>query len=578
MSSPERDRGVAAEERRRPASPSASPGRGVGSGETTAEEARWARFVRDFVDGVFQRNPDVAVEAGRHEFDGRLPEWSDEALREQTAWLRGIRRDGEAFDAGRLPESARFEREYLLAEVDRRLYWLEDAAWPYRNPAFYADSLDPHVYVTRAYAPPVERLRAYTAYAREVPRAARQIRANLESPLPRTYARHGRESFAGLAAFFEEEAWEAFHEVGEPRLREDFAAANREAGLALRELARWFAEEEERADGAPALGASAFARMLRATERVEISPEALERIGEEELERNREELREACSRFRPGGDFRECIAAARGRKPPGGVLEGARKELGRLERFVVERELVTVPEHAGVTVEASPPYLRWNSAYIRIPGPYDRHLPAAFYLTPPDPSWTPEEREGYVPGRADLLFASVHEVWPGHFLQFLHSNRAPSLLGRVFVGYGYAEGWAHYAEEMAWEAGLGEGDPEAHLGKVMNALVRTARFLVAVRLHAGAIDVAEAERLFREEALLDAAGARQQAARGTFDPAYLNYTLGRLMIQKLRGEWLSAAGDQGSWRAFHDRFLSFGGPPIPLVRRALLGAGAGAPL
>lgn len=578
MSSPESARDVAARARGHPGSPLAPPVEGVAPGERAAEEARWARFVREFMEGFFQRNPDVAVEAGRHEFDGRLPEWSDEALREHAGWLRGIRREAEAFEAARLPESARFEWEYLVAEVDRRLYWLEGAAWPYRNPAFYADSLDPHVYVTRAYAPPVERLRAFTAYAREVPRAAGQIRANLESPMPRTYARLGRETFGGLAAFFEGEVWEAFREVREPRLREAFETANREAARALRELARWFAGEEERGDGMGALGAAAFARMLRDTERVEVSPEALERIGEEELARNLEELREACAGFRPGGDLRECVAAARARKPPGGVLEGAREQLRRLERFVVERELVTVPEHPGVRVEASPPYMRWNSAYIRIPGPYDRHLPAAFYLTPPDPSWTSEEREGYVPGRADLLFASVHEVWPGHFLQFLHSNRAASLLGRVLVGYGYAEGWAHYAEEMAWEAGLGEGDPEAHVGKLMNALVRTARFLAAVRLHAGALEVEEAERLFREEALLDPAGARQQAARGTFDPAYLNYTLGKLMIRKLRGEWLSAAGSRGDWRGFHDRFLSFGGPPIPLVRRALLGPDAGPPL
>jgi uncharacterized protein (DUF885 family) len=233
--------------------------------------------------------------------------------------------------------------------------------------------------------------------------------------------------------------------------------------------------------------------------------------------------------------------------------------------------VVSIPGTEEARVEEAPPYKRWNLAYIEIPGPFETALPSIYYIAPPDPTWSEEDRRAYLPGEADLLFTSVHEVWPGHFLQFLHSNRAPRAFGRVFVGYAFAEGWAHYAEEMMWEAGLGAGDPRVHVGELVNALLRDVRFVSAIGLHTGGMTVAESESLFREKALQDPGNARQQAARGTFDPAYLNYTLGKLMIAKLREDWTAARGGRGAWRAFHDELLSYGGPPLPLVRRAMLG-------
>jgi uncharacterized protein (DUF885 family) len=201
-----------------------------------------------------------------------------------------------------------------------------------------------------------------------------------------------------------------------------------------------------------------------------------------------------------------------------------------------------------------------------------------YYIAPPNPEWSAEERQAYLPGVTDLLFVSVHEVWPGHFLQYLHANRSSSKFGQVFVGYAFAEGWAHYAEELMWEAGLHEGDSETHIGMLLNALLRDARYLSAIGLHTGGMTVEESERMFREKAFQDPGNARQQAVRGTFDPAYLNYTLGKLIIRKLREEWTSRRGGPDAWFDFHNKFLSYGGPPIPLVRAQMLGPQAGPPL
>jgi hypothetical protein len=311
--------------------------------------------------------------------------------------------------------------------------------------------------------------------------------------------------------------------------------------------------------------------MLRMTEGVDLPLETLEAEGKADLERNLGALREACSKFAPNQPISGCIDRVNARKPADGPVRAAQAQLDTLGRFLREKDLVSVPGTEQALVRESPPYQRFNSAYIDIPGPYEKGLPSIYYIAPPDPSWSAKERAAYVPGTADLLFTSVHEVWPGHFLNFLHSNRAKSRFGQVFVGYAFAEGWAHYTEEMMWEAGLGNGDPEVHIGQLSNALLRNVRYLSAIGLHTKGMTVEQSERMFREQAYQDPGNARQQAARGTYDPAYLNYTMGKLMIRKLRDEWTGKRGGRQAWKQFHDTFLSYGGPPIPLVRKAMVG-------
>jgi hypothetical protein len=543
-----------------------------------SDAARWDAFVTDYLEAYFAAHPDVAVQAGRHEFDGRLPDWSAAGLRKEAERLREWKARGLAFDPAALDAGSALERRYLLARIDQDLFWLEEARWPHRNPYFYADALDPNVYVAREYAPPEARMRAFAAYAREVPGALQQIRANLSRPLPRTFIDIGRTTFGGLASYYEKDVPAAFAAVRDPGLLAEFRAANEAAAKAARETDRWLEAQRPAATDGFSLGPDLFSRMLLQTERVGLDLDHLEEAGRRDMERNLAALDEACAAFAPGRTVPQCIARVQARKPPEGPVAGARRQLAGLKRFIEEKGIVSIPGPEEARVAEAPPYKRWNFAYIDIPGPYETGLPSTYYIAPPDPAWTPRDREAYIAGEAALLFVSVHEVWPGHFLQFLHANRARSKFGQVFVGYAFAEGWAHYAEEMMWEAGLGDGDPATRVGMLLNALLRDARYLSAIGLHARGMTVAESEALFRDRAHQDAGTARQQAARGTFDPAYLNYTLGKLMIRRLREEWTEPRGDRQAWRAFHDQFLSHGGPPIPLVREAMLGPGAGPPL
>jgi hypothetical protein len=539
--------------------------------------ADWNKYVAGYLDSYFSAHPDVAVGAGRHEFDGKLPDFSKDANDREILRLHSEHDRAKALDKG-LDTRQRFERDYLLAAIDSDLFWLETAQWPYRDPYFYSNAVDPAVYLTRPYAPLDRRMRAFVDYERALPVALRQIQANLRTPMPRTYVDLGRLTFGGLAQYFEHDVPGIFASVADPQLQNNFTAANTEAVRVLKSLDAWFESQRATANDDFVLGADLFQKMLHATERVDMPLDQLQALGKRDLDRNLAALKDACAQFAPGRTLKECVAKEAADKPKGKPVEAAREQLTQLRAFVADHNLVSIPGTEQAMVDEAPPYTRWNFAYINIPGPYEKGLPSVYYISPPDPKWPAAEQKAYLPGKATLLFTSAHEVMPGHFLQFLHANRSPSKFGQVFVGYAYAEGWAHYVEEMMWDAGLGANDPETHVGQLMEALLRNVRFMSAIGLHTGKTTVAESQKMFLESAFADAGNANQQAARGTFDPAYLNYTMGKLMIRKLRDDWTATRGGRTAWHDFHDRFLQFGGPPIPLVRATMLGPSAGPPL
>jgi uncharacterized protein (DUF885 family) len=342
----------------------------------------------------------------------------------------------------------------------------------------------------------------------------------------------------------------------------------------MTDLANWLQSQRATATGDFRLGAERFAQMLHDTEMVDTPLDQLERIGREDLARNQTAIREACAQFAPGATIPQCMARMGAHKPEGGAVPGARAQLAGLRQFIVDHNLVSIPGTEQAQVNEAPPFARQNFAYIDIPGPYETNLPSVYYIAPPDPSWPADVQRDFVPGQAELLFVSAHEVWPGHFLNFLHANRSTNQFGRVFVGYAYAEGWAHYTEEMMWDAGLGDGSAEIHVGQLSNALRRDCRFLSAILMHTGRMTQDESRQMFVNECYQDEGNARQQAARGTYDPAYLNYTMGKLLIRRLREDWTASHGGREGWHDFHDQFLSYGGPPIPLVRQQRMGGEA----
>jgi len=533
---------------------------------TADTKPTWEEYAATVIAQYYERNPETAVDAGLHEYDGQMSDYSLAALDEYARWLDDVVATAESYSD--LEGLEAFERDYLLTEMRGSLFWLRESDFPTKNPLFYRASVS--VYVDREYAPLDQRIVAYTQYISQLPEMLETMKTNLEPPLPAPYLKISHGVLSGFADYLENTVPGLFASVENEQLQRQFSAANDDAAEAVKQAAAWIDELKATATNDYALGEERFLEMLSATQGVDISLADLKAAGELDLQRNLNALHESCAEFAPGASTQDCVLQVQNRKPPEGAVAGATRQLPALRKFLEDNDIVSIPGTEDALVAESPPHRRFNAAYINIPGPFETGLPSVYYIAPPDPEWSEEDQLAYVKGEADLLAISVHEVWPGHFLQYLHSNRTENNIGRHFGTYSFSEGWAHYSEQMMVDAGLGAGDPEVRIGQLLNALLRNVRYICAIGLHAEGMTVEESQAMFEEKAFQDFGNATQQAYRGTYDPGYLNYTLGKLMINKLREDWTTGRGGDEAWGRFHDQFLSYGVPPIPLVREQML--------
>ena len=545
-----------------------------GAGEPPQVQARqqqedWATFAAAFVDEYYRRNPESAVYAGLHAYDGQARDYSAEGQADYLQWLDAMLAATGDYPDDTLTGAERFERDYLASRLRSERFFIVDADYPGKNPLYYINAISASVYVTREYAPIETRRAAYTRYLSTVPGLLAAMRATIRPPIARPHAETALGILDGLKTYLGDTV---------PALLgrgagDDEAAALRaatESAIASIEASReWLAGAT--VDDNFALGEARFLKMLADAEGLDIDLAALKAAGEKDLERNLAALGEACAQLAPSLSVADCIAEVSADKPMGGAVAGARRQLPELRRFVESERLVSIPGDEEALVDEAPPHRRFNFAYIEIPGQYETGLPSVYYIAPPDPAWPEEMQTAYIPDENDLLFTSIHEVWPGHFLQYLHKNRTESLIGRTFSAYSFSEGWAHYVEEMMLEAGIRDRAPAVRIGQLLNALLRNVRYLSAIGLHAEGMTVEESKQMFLDKAFQDEGNASQQANRGTRDPGYLNYTLGKLMIRKLREDYTRDRGGRDAWLEFHDRLLAYGSPPVPLLRRELLG-------
>ena len=298
--------------------------------DTPPPASDWDTFRDGFMNTEFDLFPDLAVYVGRHEFDGKLPDWSAAGLSRTTASLHSMRDAATAFADAALDAPRRFERDYIVGVLDQQLFWIERADAPHTNPDFYVSgnpagpALSPDVYVTRPYAPIANRLRAYITWAKAVPGAVAQIQANLHPPLKRPFIDVGRLRFGGLAAYLRDDIPAAFADAKEPALQAEFREANAAAANAFSDFDAWLESQRKTQTDTFALGADRFAEMLRQTERVDVPLERLTQLGRDDMSRNVAALREACGRFAPGAALPQCVERMGMHKPKGSVVaEGA---------------------------------------------------------------------------------------------------------------------------------------------------------------------------------------------------------------------------------------------------------------
>lgn len=559
---------------------SSTPPRSAATTPTTRSADReLAAAIDTFMTGHLAFRPSFAISLGRHDHDGRVPDRSREAITAEVARLHAARKTFTAIDEQKLAPRARVERAIVLAEIAKELFELETRRRPYRDPFFYLFNFSLNPYIARDYAPAATRAAAMLRACEAAPAYYKQASENLEPKLPRAWLQIGMMISGGTVAFLGGDAKRAFATLPDPALRERLGTC---LDALAKEVGAFRAALEARMPQGTddfRLGGDALVEMLRETEGLDVDLPTLERIARADLERNRVALVAAAAQIDPKRDVAAVVAEVSADKPePDQVIAEATAQLGTLRQMIVDKQIVSLPRPDQVEVRASPAFMRSNFAAFSGAGPFERTpLPSYYYISPPDPSWPVEQQRAYVMSRPDLLFTSAHEVYPGHFVQGMHQRASGSRVLAAFETYTASEGWAHYVEEMMWEQGLGDRDPRIHIGLLKNALLRNVRFVVALGYHAGAMTVEEATRLFVEHAFADAKTASQQAMRGTVDPMFLGYTLGKLVIMELRADWQRAHPDE-PLQAFHDELLSYGEAPLAVTRRLMLGASAGPPL
>ena len=525
-----------------------------------------AELLREFTKRYYELSPSAAVNSGLHEYDGQLPDYSPEGVRTRVAWLEEMRLRTAAIDAQRLSAKQRLYRDYLAVVIDTELFNIQTLKVLENNVWYGYLPLDPDLYLSRPYAPLRVRMDAYTKHVEGLPAAVAAMRHTLK-PMPSGHAGVFQDYVAGLAKFVTTTPYDVFAPVNDAARQAAMKKADDEAAAALNDLAQWIkaATRNEKF----ALGPQKYAEMLWALERIDTPIEELKAAAERDLERNLQALQHACASFAPRSSLKECRAKVASRKPADGPVAAATRQLARLKRLIRDRNIVSIPTDPVVIVAEAPPHQRSGTAYISVPGPHEKAVPSIYYISPPDSKWSLEEQQQYLQSEADLMSTSTHCVWPGHILETFRSNLSGNPLAEFTYSYAFTEGWTHYSEEMMLHEAL-DDDPELAIGQLQNALLGNVRMLASIGLHTGGMSLEESEQLFLEKAFSDPENARQEAVRGTFDPGYLFYSFGKLMILKLRDDW-RASHPGSSLRDFHDAFLSYGSSPVTLVRKAMLG-------
>ncbi len=525
---------------------------------------------RFFDEYYFPFSPTTATYTGIHKYDAELEDYSKPHIAAQVVQLK-------QFEAAfaKLPGDA--DRDLLLSNIRASLLELETVRNWERNPDFYSSFITSSAFtlMSRQFAPPEERLRSLISRERKMPNVLAEARTNLENP-PRIYTEVAIEQLPGMIRFFEKDVPLAFDKVTDQKLLAEFHTANQGVIAALEAYESFLKSDLlARSNGDFRLGAETYSKKLLYEEMVDLPLDRLLAIGYADLRANQEALRKTAAVIDPHKTPQAILAEMEKDHPPADkLLDSYRAVVVQLRDYITAHKIVTIPSQTLPILEETPPFMRaLTFASMDTPGPYEMVAKEAFFnVTLPEKGWTPEHVEEFLQGhtRGTILSTAIHEAYPGHYVQFLRLQQVPSRVRKLLSANTFVEGWAHYCEQMMFDEGY-TNDPKLKLGQLQDALMRDARYIVGIEMHTGKMTFEQGVDFFVKEGYQTRDAGLRETKRGTSDPTYLYYTLGKLQIMKLREDYRKQRGSQFSLQEFHDRLLSQGYPPIKIVRKAMLG-------
>jgi uncharacterized protein (DUF885 family) len=546
--------------------------------ERPSQDAAFTAAAHDVLEDLYRRQPTQATYLGIHKYDDRLEDYSHQAVTDAVAAARQFRDRVTAIDPASLSPENQLDREQLLHALASRLLTLEVVRPWARDADTYSSGLTNTAYIMikRAFAPPEARLRLLIAREKLMPAALADARRNLENP-PGIYTQIAIDQLDGNRAFFQEAVPGAFTAVKDAALLDEFKKVNDAVIAALADYKNWLKDDLlKRSTGEFAFGEDTYRRKLAADEMIDRPLDELLAIAERDLRKNQAAFADTARLIDPARTPQQVLATVEADHPPAStLLSVTQSELDAIGRFMTDHHIITIPQAAPARVQETPPFLRaTTSASMDIPGPFETVATEAYYnMTLPDSKASAAEARDFMRQwyYAAISNVSVHEVWPGHYLQFLYARKFPSDVRKVFGANTNSEGWAHYCEQMVIDEGFHADNPRYRLAQIQDALLRDARFIVGIRMHTKGMTLAQAEEFFVKEGYQPPPVAKSESKRGTSDATYGYYTMGKLMILELRDDYKAKTGTAYSLQKFHDSFIELGPLPLPLIRKAMLG-------
>jgi uncharacterized protein (DUF885 family) len=564
--------------------PSPAPG-----SSTSDADAAFARLADEYIAGYLAWRPQNGTALGFHEYDGKITDFSRASLDAELARLKSADVALGKLDTRQLSPTTFYDYRILRSAIQREIFAFEEMQVYTKNPMTYAGAMDVSIYIKRDFAPLDDRVRSVVAILKQAPMIMSAGKANLAESLPRPQVETAIDQAEGTADFLAKDLVAALKEVKNGSLMAEFNAANQQAISALRGFATYLKEQKLPKATAPyALGKQKYQRLLELGEMVTISPEQVLKIGMRELQRKQQVFAEAARQIDPSKTPIEVFRSIQKDHPTEqSLIPDTARDLDMIRQYVIDRRLVTLPSPVRARVAETPQFMRATSfASMDTPGPFEKKATEAYYyVTPVEPEWTSAQKEEWLTAfnyyTTDIV--SIHEAYPGHYVQFLCLNASPATkLEKIFGSYAFVEGWAHYAEQMMVDDGFGASPSPTpthdeqvkaakyRLAQADEALLRVCRLCVSIRMHCQGMSVEEATKFFQDNCYYEQKTARQEAIRGAYDPEYLYYTLGKLEFLKLRDDYRKQEGPKFSLLKFHDEVLRHGAPQIRLLREVML--------
>ena len=539
----------------------------------------------------FKFIPTQGTAAGFHQYDNQLEDYSRASIDKQIATLKNFQKLAASIDVKQLSAAVRVDQWLLLNDMNARLLALENIRPWEKNPDQYSSNVTNSIFVivARTFAPPAQRLKSVIAREKQIPAVFQAARQNLKNPPP-IYVDVAIEQIPGIISFFQKDVPEAFKDVKDQALLAEFKASNQKVMDELKGYQQWLEKElKPNAHGDFRIGADNYSKKLLYDEDVDIPLDRLMEIGMANLRLNQQAFKDAAAKIDPSKTPQQILAELEKDHPaPDKLLQTFRDTLGGLKDFLSQHHIVKLPSEVLPIVEETPPFQRaLTFASMDTPGPFEKVAKEAFFnVTLPEPSWSTKEVEEHMAGfnRGTVISTAVHEVYPGHYTQFLWVPYAPSKVRKLLGCSSNAEGWAHYSEQMMLDEGYGRtpGVDQEHdtaflklrLGQLQDALLRNARFIVGIQMHTGKMTFDQGVEFFEKEGYQSHMNGLRETKRGTSDPTYLYYTLGKLEILKLRDDYKKKIGAGFTLEKFHNELLKQGFPPIKLIRDLMIGDGS----